>query len=91
MIDIELDEEVKVSEKITDSKKLILHNDDVNSFDYVIDSLVKVCKHTVEQATQCSFLVHYNKRCVVKEKDTEEKLKIMKSQLQSLGLSVTLE
>jgi len=38
--------------------KLVLYNDDINTFDWVIQSLVDVCKHTPEQAEQCAFLVH---------------------------------
>ncbi|MFN4929813.1 MAG: ATP-dependent Clp protease adaptor ClpS, partial [Bacteroidota bacterium] len=47
-------------------KTLILYNDDVNTFDYVIDSLVEVCDHDVVQAEQCAYLVHYTGKCEVK-------------------------
>ena len=45
---------------------LVLHNDDHNTFDFVIESLVKVCLHTLEQAEQCTWLVHYKGKCEVK-------------------------
>jgi ATP-dependent Clp protease adaptor protein ClpS len=46
--------------------KLVLHNDDVHTFDYVIDSLIEICKHTLEQAEQCTILVHFKGKCTVK-------------------------
>ncbi len=45
---------------------LILHNDDYHTFDYVIKALMDICRHTYEQAQQCSILVHYRGRCTVK-------------------------
>jgi ATP-dependent Clp protease adaptor protein ClpS len=49
-----------------EEKQLILINDEVHSFDYVIDALIEVCDHTVEQATQCTFITHYKGKCDVK-------------------------
>jgi len=46
--------------------KLILYNDDYHTFDYVIDSLIDICKQTKEQAEQCTILVHYKGKCVIK-------------------------
>lgn len=48
------------------SHKIVLHNDDVNTFDFVIDCLIEICEHTLEQAQQCTFLVHYKGKCEVK-------------------------
>ena len=45
---------------------LILYNDDVHTFDYVIKALVDICRHTVEQAEQCAILVHFHGQCTVK-------------------------
>lgn len=45
---------------------LVLYNDDEHTFDYVIKALMDICRHTYEQAQQCSILVHYNGRCAVK-------------------------
>ena len=45
---------------------LVLYNDDYHTFDYVIKALMDICRHTYEQAQQCSILVHYNGRCTVK-------------------------
>ncbi|AZA83854.1 Clp protease ClpS [Chryseobacterium lactis] len=60
------EEEVLVLDDTDDVYKLVLHNDDVHTFDYVIDSLIEVCKHTLEQAEQCTMLVHYKGKCTVK-------------------------
>jgi len=49
-----------------------LYNDDVHTFDYVIDSLIDVCEHTLEQAEQCTILVHYKGKCAVKSGEYEE-------------------
>ena len=53
---------------------LVLWNDDVHSFDYVIKALVDICRHTYEQAEQCTILVHYRGKCVVKTGGYEELL-----------------
>ena len=45
--------------EITELKDLIVFNDDVNTFEHVIETLIKVCKHTPEQAEQCTLLIHY--------------------------------
>ncbi|MDP4185836.1 MAG: ATP-dependent Clp protease adaptor ClpS [Bacteroidota bacterium] len=44
---------------------LILHNDDIHTFDFVIDSLMEVCKHDLVQATQCAYLTHHKGKCDV--------------------------
>lgn len=50
----------------TDLMDLVVFNDDVNTFDHVIDTLIRVCKHTQEQAEQCTLLIHYKGKCAVK-------------------------
>jgi len=59
-------EEKLVSEKISDQHEIILYNDDVNTFDHVINTLINACEHTPEQAEQCSLIVHFNGKCSVK-------------------------
>ena len=54
---------------LTDIKDLIVYNDDVNTFDYVIKTLVEVCKHEPEQAEQCTLIIHFNGKCAVKSGD----------------------
>lgn len=82
--------ETKVEEILSKPYKLILHNDDVNSFDHVINCLVKICEHEVEQATQCAFMVHNNGKCDVKYGDYDTISK-MKGRLKANSLSVTME
>ncbi|TWP22866.1 ATP-dependent Clp protease adaptor ClpS [Apibacter muscae] len=48
------------------SHTIVLHNDEVNTFDYVINCLIEICEHTLEQAQQCTYLVHYKGKCEVK-------------------------
>lgn len=50
----------------TDLMDLVVFNDDVNTFDHVINTLIRVCKHTQEQAEQCTLLIHYKGKCAVK-------------------------
>ena len=71
-------------------RHLILHNDDVNTFDHVIASLVDICYHDIHQAEQCAYIVHFNGKCDVKNGSFEE-LHLMKDKLTSKGLSVTID
>ena len=59
-------EDVLVEEQIGINNEIVLYNDDVNTFDHVIDTLIRVCNHTSEQAEQCAILVHYKGICTVK-------------------------
>lgn len=68
---------------------VILHNDDENTFDHVIDSLVDVCKHDTYQAEQCALIAHYKGKCDVKHGDISI-LKPIKDELVRRGLSVTI-
>jgi len=84
-----IQEELDVLTQETPKHEIILHNDDVNTFDYVIDSLISVCDHTLEQAEQCTILVHYKGKCAVKTgeyKDLEPRC----SKLLQLGLSAEI-
>ena len=82
-------EEIDVLEQEANQHEIVLHNDDVNTFDFVMDSLIDVCEHTFEQAEQCTLLVHYKGKCTVKTgeyKDLESRC----SKLLTLGLSAEL-
>jgi ATP-dependent Clp protease adaptor protein ClpS len=72
-----------------DTKDLIIYNDDYNTFDYVIESLVKVCKHEVIQAEQCTWIIHYNGKCAVK-KGSFEVLRPMRQALSERGLDAKI-
>lgn len=80
----------QIEEILTQPYVLVLHNDDYNSFDFVISSLMKVCQHEYEQASQCAHIVHFKGKCDVKRGDYE-KINEMYNKLKTLGLSVTME
>lgn len=50
----------------TDLMDLVVFNDDVNTFDHVIETLIRVCEHTPEQAEQCTLIIHHRGKCTVK-------------------------
>lgn len=80
----------KLEEILSQPYVLTLHNDDKNTFQWVIECLMKVCEHDYEQASQSAILVHYTGRCDVKrgDKDTIQK---MYDKLKGAGLTVTME
>lgn len=82
-------EEVLVEEAIGLNNEIVLFNDDVNTFDHVIETLIRVCNHTAEQAEQCAILVHYKGKCTVKTGSIEE-LKPQCTQLLEAGLSAEI-
>lgn len=77
-------EKVREKEAAVFNNEIIMYNDDVNTFDHVIDTLMRVCDHTAEQAEQCSLIVHYNGKCTVKTGPIE-KLKPQCTQLLEAG------
>ena len=62
----------KISEKtlegvdLANENEIIIYNDDINTFEHVINTLIKVCDHSAEQAEQCSLIIHYKGKCSVK-------------------------
>lgn len=69
---------------------VVLHNDDVNTFEFVIDTLVDVCSHSSVQAEQCAYLVHFKGKCDVK-RGTFADLKPIRNELNRRGLTATIE
>ncbi len=59
-------EELLLQEEVSTQNEIVLFNDDVNTFDHVIETLIYACEHTSEQAEQCAMLVHYKGECTVK-------------------------
>ena len=82
-------EENSVLEAIGINSEIVLFNDDVNTFDHVIDTLITVCNHTQEQAEQCAILVHYKGKCTVKTGSFDD-LKPQCTQLLQAGLSAEI-
>ncbi len=78
-------EEVQTSEMLD----LIVFNDDVNTFEHVINTLIKICGHSPEQAEQCSLIIHYKGKCAVKKGSLEE-LKPMRQGICDHGISAEI-
>jgi len=77
-------------ENPTTLKELILFNDDVNTFDFVIETLIEVCEHEHEQAEQCAMIAHLKGKCMVKTGDYFE-LKPISVEMSFRGLTVSIE
>ena len=86
------DEQIDISELIGgfDGRNLVVHNDDVNTFDWVIISLVEICNHTYEQAEQCAYIIHFSGKYAVKH-GSDNTLKPMKNALVDRGINATIE
>ena len=77
-------------EELVGKCDLIVYNDDVNTFDHVIETLVEVCGHEYLQAVQCAHLIHNTGKCGVKRGSLEE-LKPKWEALLDKGLSSAIE
>lgn len=86
---IETDIEVLEETVETEVRRLVVFNDDVNTFDWVIDTLVDVCDHTVEQAEQCALIIHHKGKCSVKEGEFDS-LVPMRNEICRRGISAEI-
>jgi len=73
----------------TDTKDLVVFNDDFNTFEHVIQTLIRVCRHTPEQAEQCTWIIHYRGKCAVKTGSASE-LQPMKEAICSEGIDAKI-
>ena len=80
---------VEVLEEDIDVKDLVVFNDDFNTFEHVIHTLIRVCKHSPEQAEQCTLLIHFKGKCAVKTGLFEE-LKPMKDSICEAGIDAKI-
>lgn len=89
--DLDTESEVLLEEEYLGigDKQIILYDDDVNTFEFVINSLIVVCKHDALQAEQCTYLVHYKGKCSVK-RGTYEELEPMCTALLERGLTAEI-
>ena len=87
----QVEEQIELLEAIdtVDLKDLTIFNDDVNTFEHVINTLVKVCRHTMEQAEQCTWIIHHKGKCSVK-KGTFEILKPMREAICEAGIDARI-
>lgn len=84
------DSEVGVLTQLTPSYTLIVWNDEVNSFDWVIETLMEVCGHDLEQAEQCAMIIHNKGKYAVKNGDYDT-LKPMCDAITDRGIGATIE
>ncbi len=80
---------VLLKEKVVKQNEIVLHNDDVNTFEHVIEMLITTCEHIPEQAEQCAIIVHYKGKCTVKTGELKD-LKPRCSKLLQAGLSAEI-
>jgi ATP-dependent Clp protease adaptor protein ClpS len=83
-------EDTDLLSNIENPCSLIVWNDEVNTFEWVIDTLVYVCKHSVEQAEQCAMFIHTRGKYAVKKGSFEE-LKPMCDAITERGIGATIE
>lgn len=79
----------EIKEQQGKEHELILFNDDINSFDFVIDTLVDVCGHDPISAEQCALVAHFNGKCVIKEGGADE-LEPIGKEMTDRGLSISI-
>jgi ATP-dependent Clp protease adaptor protein ClpS len=86
----ETEELVLTEEQVKEYNHLILWNDDVNTFEHVITTLMELCGHSEEQAHQCALIVHNNGKCSVKRGELE-KLEPICTAILDRGISATID
>ena len=86
--ELELTDVLQAIEDIT-LQDLVVFNDDVNTFEHVIATLIRVCRHTPEQAEQCTWIIHYKGKCAVKQGSFDE-LKPMKEAICEVGIDARI-
>ena len=89
-VDTDVLELIDVETKTTSPYQIIVWNDDVNTFEWVIETLVEVCGHTYEQAEQCAYIIHFSGKYAVKS-GTYEDLRPMCDAILDRGINATLE
>jgi ATP-dependent Clp protease adaptor protein ClpS len=83
----------KIGSEETNSQNqaiLVLHNDNINTFDYVMETLVEICDHSMTQAEQCATITHYKGKCEVRTGPFTE-MKELRFQLISKGLKASVD
>ncbi len=83
-------EDIDVLSLTEDPCHLIVWNDEVNTFEWVIETLIEICGHTFEQAEQCSYIIHYNGKYAVKNGSFDE-LKPLCDAITERGINATVE
>lgn len=81
--------EVTTETLVDEPSSLVVFNDDVNTFEHVIHTLVRVCRHTPEQAEQCAYIIHYRGKCTVKS-GTMDELRPMRDAICERGIDARI-
>ena len=89
--DVELDEKVDVTTDKDDKRGVFLHNDEYNTFEHVIDSLVEVCEMSTERASNCAHEVHTKGKSLVVEDKPMDELRRIQLELKVRGLDARLK
>ncbi|HAE14871.1 MAG: ATP-dependent Clp protease adaptor ClpS [Chitinophagales bacterium] len=86
------DERTETTVSVEDllGRHLVVHNDEVNTFDWVIQSLVEICRHSVEQAEQCAMIIHFKGKYAVRQ-GQDDTLRPMREALVDRGINATIE
>ena len=87
---IKINEEFDLLTDVESPCQLIVWNDEVNSFDWVIATLITLCGHSTEQAEQCAMIIHTKGKYSVKEGDYDF-LKPMCNSITERGIGATIE
>ena len=89
--EIEELEEVAVADEVDVEKDrdLMVYNDDFNTFEHVINTLIKVCKHDPMQAEQCTYIIHFTGKCSVK-KGTYSVLRPFREGISEAGIKAAI-
>jgi ATP-dependent Clp protease adaptor protein ClpS len=82
--------DVDVLTDLEEPCNLIVWNDEVNTFEWVIETLMEVCGHTAEQAEQCAYIIHYQGKYAVKN-GTYDDLKPECDAITERGIGATIE
>jgi len=81
--------EVTVEVAEGEIRELVVFNDDINTFDHVINTLIKVCEHSTEQAEQCTYIIHFKGKCTVKV-GAYDFLKPMRESITDAGIKASI-
>ncbi|MBM3922355.1 MAG: ATP-dependent Clp protease adaptor ClpS [Sphingomonadales bacterium] len=84
------EEDIDLLTDLTPTSQLIVWNDDVNTFDWVITTLIEICGHTQEQAEQCAYLIHFKGKYAVKKGEFDQ-LKPLCDAILDRGINATIE
>ncbi len=88
---VDVQEETVTMEVVetVDVHDLVVFNDDINTFQHVINTLIRVCQHTPEQAEQCTYIIHFKGKCTVKTGSWDE-LRPMREAICEVGIDAKI-